>query len=466
MKKFLGIALVLTMVLTLLPARPGQAAALTDISGHWAEEAINDLVAKGIINGFPDGTFRPDDLVTRAQFAKMTTLALDYQAEAPDDSTFNDVPSNYWGFQPVEICARAGLIVGFPDGSFQPEKSVTKAEAVAILARSRSLFLKDATAISPLADVPDIHWAQPYLNVSYGILFFTPNDPNIVQEGNFFPDQSATRAQAAIFIYRLLNTELKAKEIVVKGSDTLVNLASAWAEEYMLFHPEVQITVSGGGSGIGIAALIDGTTDICDNSRPWKDEEITQAKDKGVNPVQTVVAMDGVSVIVNPGNTVKELTVEQLSLIFQGSITNWKEVGGPDAPISVLSRDSNSGTHVFFKEHIVQATDKKAEYGKDVQFLPTNQAIVDEVARNTNAIGYCGLGYVNDQVRPLGVKKTAEDQAILPSKETVKDGSYPVARPLFCTTDGEPNDGIRAYFEWIMGPAGQKIVDELDFVSL
>jgi phosphate transport system substrate-binding protein len=255
--------------------------------------------------------------------------------------------------------------------------------------------------------------------------------------------------------------------IVVKGSDTMVNLASAWAEEYQLKNPGVKISVSGGGSGFGITALIDGTTDICNNSRPWKQEEIARAKkEKGFDPVQIVVALDGVTVVVNPQNPVNDLTMEQLAAIYTGKISNWREVGGLDAPIVVLSRDSNSGTHVFFKEHVLQAKDKNAEYGSDVQFLPTSQSIHDEVARNPNAIGYFGLGYLSDKVKVLGIKKDASSDAEKPSLESIKDGSYPIARPLFVTTRGQPEGIIKEYIDWILGPEGQRIVSELEFVPI
>jgi len=262
-------------------------------------------------------------------------------------------------------------------------------------------------------------------------------------------------------------TSSQTGNIVVKGSDTMVNLASAWAEAYQLTHPGVKVSVSGGGSGFGITALIDGTTDICNNSRPWKPEEIERAKnEKGFEPVQTIVALDGVTVVVNPQNPVNDLTIDQLAAIYTGKITNWREVGGLDAPIVVLSRDSNSGTHVFFKEHVLQAKDKNAEYGSDVQFLPTSQSIHDEVARNPNAIGYFGLGYLSANVKALGIKKDASSVAVKPSLESIKDGSYPIARPLFVTTRGQPEGIIKEYIGWILGPEGQRIVSELDFVPI
>lgn len=255
--------------------------------------------------------------------------------------------------------------------------------------------------------------------------------------------------------------------IVVKGSDTMVNLASAWAEAYQLKNPQVKISVSGGGSGFGITALIDGTTDLCNNSRPLKEEEIERARtEKGFEPISTVVALDGISVVVNPQNPVNDLTLDQLAAIYSGKITNWHEVGGVDAPIVVLSRDSNSGTHVFFKEHVIQAKDKNAEYGPDVQFLPTSQSIHDEVVRNPNAIGFFGLGYVSEKVKVLGIRKDASSEPVIPTLESIRNGSYPISRPLFVTTRGEPEGLIKDYLDWILGPEGQRIVAELDFVPI
>ncbi|MCX5976337.1 MAG: PstS family phosphate ABC transporter substrate-binding protein [Coprothermobacterota bacterium] len=258
---------------------------------------------------------------------------------------------------------------------------------------------------------------------------------------------------------------LEGGAIVVKGSDTMVNLASAWAEDYMIERQNVRITVSGGGSGIGIAAFLNKTADICNNSRPLAQEELDKAKAAGLEPVSIVVAKDGVSVVVHPSNPIGELSMEQLAAIFGGKITNWKELGGADSEIVVLSRDNNSGTYTFFKEHIVQMKDKKAEYGLMVQFLPTSQGIADEVARNPKAIGYVGLGYLSDKQKALAVK-TATGSAVLPSVATVLDNSYPVSRPLFCTTNGQPKGVIQDYLAWILSPKGQEIVRSLDFVPI
>src|SRR4030043_265391 len=172
------------------------------------------------------------------------------------------------------------------------------------------------------------------------------------------------------------------------GSNTVTPLSSVWAEEFMKDNPQVSIAVSGPGSGAGIAALIDSTTDICQSSRTIKQSEIDQAKAKGVNPYEIKIASDGLSVVVNPTNPVSELTTAQISAIYTSKITNWKEVGGRDASIVALARDTNSGTHVFFKEHVVQYENKELEYGSDGQFMAATQAGFDEVARNENAIMY------------------------------------------------------------------------------
>lgn len=253
--------------------------------------------------------------------------------------------------------------------------------------------------------------------------------------------------------------------VTVKGSDTMVNLASAWAEAFSNENPKVSISVTGGGSGTGIAALINKQTDIADSSRPMSDKEKQDAQGNGVNVVETTVALDGLSVVVNPSNPVTELSIPQLSDIYSGKVTNWRDVGGNDASIVVLARDTNSGTHVFFKEHVVQYQEK-LEYGPDVQFMAATQAGFDEVAQNENAIMYGGLGYVTDEVKALGIKKDDSSPAVLAGIETVKSGEYPVARPLFVYTNGEPTGLLKAYIDWILGDEGQAVVEELEFVPI
>jgi len=234
---------------------------------------------------------------------------------------------------------------------------------------------------------------------------------------------------------------------------------------------QVSISVSGPGSGAGIAALIDGTTDVCQASRLITQKEIEHAKAKGVNPYEIQVASDALSVVVHPSNPVSELTTAQLSAIYTNNITNWKEVGGNDEPIVVLSRDTNSGTHVFFKEHVVQmagltTADKTLEYGNDVLFLPSTEEGVTQVAGNPKAIFYAGLGYVNNTVKAIGIKKTADDTAVKPSVATSLDGTYPVSRPLVYYTNGAPAGVVKAYIDYCLSEAGQQEVLDAGFVPL
>jgi len=255
------------------------------------------------------------------------------------------------------------------------------------------------------------------------------------------------------------------------GSNTVTPLTSVWAENFMKMHTEVNIAVSGPGSGAGIAALINGTTDICQASRTIKQQEVDQAKANGVEPYEIQVASDALSVVVNPANPVSELTITQLSAIYINQITNWKEVGGNDAPIVALSRDTNSGTHVFFKEHVVQmaglpSADESLEYGPKVLLLPSTEEGVSEVARNPNAIFYPGLGYVTEEVKPLAIKQTADSEGVLPSVATALDGTYPIARPLLYYTNGEPTGTIKSFIDYCLSPEGQERVTEVGYVPL
>jgi phosphate transport system substrate-binding protein len=259
--------------------------------------------------------------------------------------------------------------------------------------------------------------------------------------------------------------------INIIGSNTVTPLSALWAEEFMTIHPKVNIAVSGPGSGVGIASLINGTTELAQASRAMKSTEIDQAKANGVDPNEITVALDALSVVVHPSNPISELTLSQLSAIYTNEITNWEDVGGNDATIVVLSRDTNSGTHVFFKENVVQmkglsTEDKSLEYGSKVLFLPSTKEGVAEVARNANAIFYPGLGYVTDEVKLIAVKKTADTPAVLPSVETALDGTYSVARPLLYYTDGNPTGIIKAYIDYCLSPEGQQLVLKAGYVPL
>jgi phosphate transport system substrate-binding protein len=239
----------------------------------------------------------------------------------------------------------------------------------------------------------------------------------------------------------------------------------------MKANPKVSIAVSGPGSGVGIASMIDGTTDICQASRTITQSEIDQAKAKGVNPYEIQVATDALSVVVNPSNPVSELTITQLSAIYTNKITNWKEVGGNDAPIVAMSRDTNSGTYVYFKETVVQMAglptkDTKLEYGNKVLMLPSTEEGVSQVAGNPKAIFYAGLGYTNNTVKAIAVKKTASGPAVKPTVETALNGTYPISRPLLYYTNGAPTGAIKAYIDYCLSAAGQQEVLNAGFVPL
>jgi phosphate transport system substrate-binding protein len=253
-----------------------------------------------------------------------------------------------------------------------------------------------------------------------------------------------------------------------KGSDTMVNLALAWAEAYGQLHPEVQIAVTGGGSGTGIAALINGTVDMANASRQIKPEERAQAEANGVQPVEFVVAGDAIAVVVHPSNPVDRLTIPQLSDVFSGKIINWREVGGEDRPIVLLSRESNSGTHVFFLEHVVrqEQEDNHTLFSPDTLLMPSSEGISAEIRQNPNAVGYDGLGYVTPDQKVVAVASTSDGPYVMPTVETVKSGSYPIARNLYIYTAGEPEGAILAYLDWIMGLEGQAIVRQQGFVPL
>ena len=253
-----------------------------------------------------------------------------------------------------------------------------------------------------------------------------------------------------------------------KGSDTIVNLALAWAEKYQADHSDVRISVTGGGSGTGIAALVNGTVDIANASRKIKDEEIAQAKTNGIIPVEHIIARDAIAVIVNPKNPVSELTLQQISDIYSGKYTNWKEVGGEDRPIVRLSRETNSGTHVYFLETVLRLGNSKDTtlFSMDTLLLPSSEGIISEVRDNPNAIGYDGLGYVPKDLKKIAIAKKAGEPYVLPSIATVNDKSYAIARDLYMYTNGQPAGIIKEYLNWILSDQAQQIVANLGFVPV
>lgn len=253
-----------------------------------------------------------------------------------------------------------------------------------------------------------------------------------------------------------------------KGSDTMVNLALAWAEAYQLAHPDVRISVTGGGSGTGIAALINGTLDLANASRKIKAEEIKQAEANGIKPIEFVVARDAIAVVVNHANPVNELTLEQISRIYKGEYNNWSQVGGENRPIVRLSRESNSGTHVYFLESVIRLgnTKDKTIFAQDTLLLPSSEGIIAEVSTNPNAIGYDGLGYATPDVKILAVASKPGGDYILPSAQTVNAGTYPIARDLYIYAGKTPTGVVKDYLAWMVTPEAQKIVTQLGFVPV
>jgi len=253
-----------------------------------------------------------------------------------------------------------------------------------------------------------------------------------------------------------------------KGSDTIVNLALAWAEAYQEIRPEVHLSVTGGGSGTGIAALINGTVDIANASRRIKSEEQAEAEANGVTPTEFIIARDAIAIIVNHENPIDNLTLQLISDIYSGKINNWREVGGEDRPIVRLSRETNSGTHVYFLDNVLRLGDALNEtlFSVDTLLLPSSEGITAEIRQNPNAIGYDGLGYVTDEVKVVAVGISIDGPFVYPSSETVNSNLYPIARDLYMYTAGEPSGEIKEYLEWIISPQAQEIVKKLGFVPV
>jgi len=271
-----------------------------------------------------------------------------------------------------------------------------------------------------------------------------------------------------IFFAGILPIHAKEGMIQIKGSDTIVNLSQAWAEEFMTANPKVSLAVTGGGSGTGIAALINGTTDIANSSRKIKKKELDDAQKAGYYPEEFKVAVDALAVIVNPANPVKELTIDQLSGIFTGKITNWNEIGGKNEKILVLSRERNSGTHMYFLEQVLRKGNEKGpeQFAPSVLMLPSSEAIINETSTSESAIGYDGLGYVSAKVKTIAVAKKSGDPFVQPSKETAMNRTYPIWRFLYMYTGFKPKGEIKAFLDFALSAKGQKIVEDMGFVPL
>jgi phosphate transport system substrate-binding protein len=281
---------------------------------------------------------------------------------------------------------------------------------------------------------------------------------------------------AALLVFALasaasLGVASAADTITVKGSDTMVILGQRWAEEYMNRNKDVTIQVTGGGSGTGIAALINGTTTLANSSRPIKEEERAAAKKNGIEVVEFKTALDGLAVVVNAENPVRELTMKQVGMIYTGYINNWKQVGGSDRKILRYSRESNSGTYVFFKEHVLNNRD----FAADAQTMPGTSAVAEAVAKDPSGIGYGGVAYfaTNPKLKILKIRKDEKTDAVSPllpdgqlNYEAVWNGSYPIARYLYVYSVGKPAGAVKTYLDWILGEEGQAIVEKIDYIPV
>lgn len=246
------------------------------------------------------------------------------------------------------------------------------------------------------------------------------------------------------------------KTLTLAGSTTVLPIAQRVAEEFMNLHPDVNISVRGGGSGVGIAALIDGVADIANASRPMKDEELKLARERGVNPVPTIIANDGIAIIVHPENPIDEISLDQLKAIYTGGISRWSELGGTNRPIVVISRDVASGTFEVFKKLVLEGENVRP----DAIRLASNKAVAVTVAKTPDAIGYVGLGFLSPEVKPLKV------DGVSPTPENVISGKYKIVRPLYMYTNGEPKGLAKEFIQFILSDEGQNLIKELGFVPV
>ena len=261
----------------------------------------------------------------------------------------------------------------------------------------------------------------------------------------------------ALFAWNFPWAQRSENKLSTQGSTTVLPIAQKEAEEFMKINAGADVSVSGGGSGVGVAAIIDGSCDIANSSRPIKAKEIVLAKQKGVNPVGTIIANDGIAVIVNPKNKALEgLTINQLRSIYSGEITKWSQVGGSKDLIVVISRDTSSGTFEVFNELVLKGTKLR----EDSLMQASNKEIVETVAKTPGAVGYVGIGYITPEVKAIEIDN------VMPSSETVLDKSYKLARPLFMYTNGEPSGLAKEFLDFILSDRGQDIVKEVGFIKL
>lgn len=250
--------------------------------------------------------------------------------------------------------------------------------------------------------------------------------------------------------------------VTIKGSDTMVILGQKWAEVYMQKNPSAKVQVTGGGSGTGIAALINGTTDIAESSRPMKSAEVTSAESKQGGKVKEIpVALDALSIYVNAANPLTEISLPQARKIYTGQTTNWKELGGADAPITLYSRENNSGTYVFFKEHVLQNDD----FDPSAQTLPGTASVVNAVSKDANGIGYGGIAYA-EGIKPLLIKKDDNAPAVQGTLENAQSGKYGLARELYFYMVPGKNAAAEKFADWVVSPDGQSLVEQVGYYPL
>ncbi len=250
--------------------------------------------------------------------------------------------------------------------------------------------------------------------------------------------------------------------VTVKGSDTMILLGQRLAEDFMKAHPELTVQVTGGGSGTGIAALINGTTDIANASRPMKESERLQVqKRRGLQVVQTPVALDGIAIFVHESSPVRELSIPQLKRIYLGEVSNWRELGGPDLPMVLYGRENSSGTYAYFKERVLDEED----FAPEMQTLPGTAAVVNAVSQDRKAIGFGGIAF-GKGIRDVAVKADDAAEPVLPTEDNVVSGRYPISRPLFMYTAGEPTGNVKSFIDYALSPVGQQVAAKVGYYPL
>lgn len=266
---------------------------------------------------------------------------------------------------------------------------------------------------------------------------------------------------ASFLLLTLVALAMPKQRVTIKGSDTMVILAQRWSELYP-DKKNVEFQVTGGGSGTGVAALINGTTDICSSSRPIKKDEVAQLEKKfGYKGLEIRVAMDGLAIYVHKDNPVKQLSLAQIKDIFTGKFTNWKDVGGLNKPILLYSRENNSGTYEFFKEHVLN----KQDFASNTQHMAGTAALINAVSKDPNSIGFGGAAYAKN-VKAIAVSKDGSGKGVVPSDKAIHSGEYPISRFLYFYLNQKPSGNIKKFIDWVISPAGQKVVTEVGYYPI